>query len=143
MNDTSHAKPLIGDELAFERRIISSIVTRDFVQESKESIQGVVFPTGAEARNHGKGGIWYRWVSNDRRSFPQDVKSVMIVMPVNWGNAGVHERGISAEWTVSEKNVNGAQWSLSGTEDKPTLSPSLHWVGVWHGFLENGFLRSC
>jgi len=113
------------------------------MRESRESIQGVVFETGAEARDHGKGGIWYRWVSGSRGTFPQDVKNVMIVMPVNWDEEGVEERGIPAEWTVSEKNVNGAQWSLSGTEDKPTLSPSLHWVGAWHGFLQDGFLRSC
>jgi len=44
---------------------------------------------------------------------------------------------------VGHKNPCGAQWSLSGTQEKPTLSPSLHWVGVWHGWLQDGFLRSC
>lgn len=112
------------------------------MQESKESVQGVVFQSGSEARQHGKGGIWYQWLTGDRGVFPQDVKSVMIVMPVNWGE-DVKQRGICAEWTVAEKNDCGAQWTLSGTEDKPTLSPSLHWVGVWHGFLQDGYLRSC
>lgn len=68
---------------------------------------------------------------------------MMIMMPVNWGKDGVLENGIPAEWTVSGPNQNGAQWSLSGSKDKPTLSPSLHWVGVWHGFLTDGFLKSC
>lgn len=113
------------------------------MQESKESVQGVVFNTSAEARAHGKGGIWYHWIEGSNRVFPRDVASVMIVMPVNWGEEGVKERGVCAEWAVSHQNSCGAQWSLSGTEDRPTLSPSLHWVGVWHGFLEDGYLRSC
>lgn len=110
---------------------------------STESIQCRVFPSGSEAREFGKGGLWYRWITGSRGEFPQDVKSVMIVMPVNRIDEDVTERGIVAEWMVSEKNPCGAQWRLSGTEDKPTLSPSLHWVGVWHGFLQDGFLRSC
>ncbi len=113
------------------------------MKESKESVQGKVFPTGAEARDHGKGGIWYRWITPKPGQFPQDVKCVMIVMPVNWGEDGTLERGVTAEWTVSEPNISGAQWALSGTQELPTLSPSLNWVGVWHGFLNDGFLRSC
>jgi len=34
-------------------------------------------------------------------------------------------------------------WVWDGNEDKPTLSPSLHWVGHWHGYLKNGRLESC
>lgn len=113
------------------------------IKHSFESIQGKVFPTGSEARTHGKGGIWYHWKNGTPGQFPEDVKSVMIVMPVNWGEDGILETGIPAEWTVSAPNANGAQWSLSGTEKNPTLSPSLHWVGVWHGFLTDGFLKSC
>jgi len=38
-------------------------------------------------------------------------------------------------------------WSLSGTPDKPTLSPSIHWFekdGVtthWHGWLRDGIFE--
>lgn len=111
--------------------------------ESKESIQGVVFESGITARRHGKGGIWYQWKPGKSRQFPQDVASVMIVMPVNWGEPDVEERGISCEWTVDRPNHCGARWTLSGTHSNPTLSPSLHWVGMWHGFLKEGFLSSC
>ncbi len=113
------------------------------MEHSTESVDCVVFNTGAEARKYGKGGIWYNWLHDTEKHFPTNVKSVFIVMPVNWGEPGVIENGISAEWTVSQKNVNGAQWKLSGTYDQPTLSPSLHWVGVWHGFLTDGKLKSC
>lgn len=34
-------------------------------------------------------------------------------------------------------------WAWDGNEDKPTLQPSLHWVGDWHGFLLGGQLKSC
>ena len=64
-------------------------------------------------------------------------------MPVNWHNKDVQQNGISCVWTISSKNNNGAQWKLSGTKEAPTMHPSLHWVGMWHGFLENGYLRSC
>lgn len=37
---------------------------------------------------------------------------------------------------------NPGPWNWDGNEEKPTLRPSLHHVGVWHGFVENGFARS-
>jgi len=113
------------------------------MSQSTESIQGVVFGCSGDAREHGKGGIWYTWIEGSPRNFPEDVESLMIVMPVNWGEPDVIQKGIICEWTVSKKNQCGAQWSLSGTRDKPTLSPSLHWVNVWHGWLRDGFLQSC
>lgn len=106
---------------------------------STESIQGVVFGCSGDAREHGKGGIWYTWKHESLRRFPEDVASVFIVMPVN----GYGVKGVVCEWTVDRKNQCEAQWSLSGSRDAPTLSPSLNWVGMWHGWLENGFLRSC
>lgn len=113
------------------------------MNQSTESIQGVVFGCSGDARQHGKGGIWYSWIVGSARLFPADVKSVFIVMPVNWGDPEIPNKGIVCEWTVSEKNQCGAQWTLSGTQDKPTLSPSLNWVNVWHGWLRDGFLQSC
>ncbi len=34
-------------------------------------------------------------------------------------------------------------WSLSGDPDRPTLSPSLHLVGHWHGWMREGRFVSC
>ena len=34
-------------------------------------------------------------------------------------------------------------WGWDGNEDKPTLMPSIHVPGVWHGYLRNGVLVSC
>jgi hypothetical protein len=34
-------------------------------------------------------------------------------------------------------------WGWDGNEDKPTLTPSIHCIDHWHGWLESGRLRSC
>lgn len=34
-------------------------------------------------------------------------------------------------------------WSWDGDEERPTLSPSIHTPGYWHGFLRAGRLVSC
>lgn len=33
-------------------------------------------------------------------------------------------------------------WKWNGDREKPTLSPSVRVIGYWHGFLENGELRT-
>jgi len=37
----------------------------------------------------------------------------------------------------------GVAWDWDGKEDTPTLSPSIHHVGCWHGFLKAGELTAC
>ena len=34
-------------------------------------------------------------------------------------------------------------WGWDGNEDHPTLTPSIHDVGHWHGYLKNGVLETC
>jgi len=34
-------------------------------------------------------------------------------------------------------------WGWDGNVDKPTLTPSIHSPGQWHGFLRDGRLVSC
>lgn len=110
---------------------------------STESIQGTVFNTREEACKHGKGGIWYEYEDVPNPSFPENVTSVWINMPVCAGPGYSIITWLSCEWTVNRRNFCGAKWSLSGTYQKPTLSPSLNWVDTWHGFLQEGFLKSC
>lgn len=39
---------------------------------------------------------------------------------------------------------NGPQvWGWDGDENAPTIVPSIHYQGYWHGFMEKGYLRSC
>lgn len=34
-------------------------------------------------------------------------------------------------------------WGWDGNEESPTLTPSIHDVGNWHGYLKAGLLESC
>ena len=38
---------------------------------------------------------------------------------------------------------DSSHWVLTGSDEKPTLSPSINHPGVWHGHLENGILKEC
>lgn len=38
---------------------------------------------------------------------------------------------------------NPRVWSWDGNEKTPTLSPSIHAPGEWHGYLRAGILESC
>lgn len=53
------------------------------------------------------------------------------------GNAGaLHLRPV----------VSGAahpSWEWDGNEEKPTLTPSVHLPGRWHGWFRNGRMESC
>ena len=46
----------------------------------------------------------------------------------------------SSRWTIDYPNHSGGQWSWDGNEDSPTLTPSIHAVGIWHGRVSNGEL---
>lgn len=46
-------------------------------------------------------------------------------------------------WTYRDRQSNGALWQWNNSYDAPTLSPSLHLVGEWHGWLREGKLISC
>jgi hypothetical protein len=37
----------------------------------------------------------------------------------------------------------GRGWAWDGNHDKPTLSPSVHCVGHWHGWIRSGRMVSC
>ncbi len=100
------------------------------------------------------GAIVYAW-DGDGRRFPEDVTHLYIRMPVTWRQATPEVTDLDPEyadtpvdvgWAVdhpSNGNSSRPKWKLSGTLEKPTLSPSLHWIGVWHGFLKDGRLESC
>ena len=47
---------------------------------------------------------------------------------------------LRSPWTIDHPNETGDQWTWDGNEDKPTLSPSLHAVGFWHGWVKHGVM---
>lgn len=38
------------------------------------------------------------------------------------------------------QNETGKHWGWNGDSDKPTLTPSVHTIGHWHGWVRDGFL---
>ena len=51
------------------------------------------------------------------------------------------EKGMCwSRWTVGHPNAEGDSWGWDCNEDLPTLTPSLHAIGVWHGHVRNGYL---
>lgn len=45
-----------------------------------------------------------------------------------------------AGWESARLPITGGGWTWNGDIDKPTLSPSVHTVGVWHGWVRDGQL---
>jgi hypothetical protein len=76
---------------------------------------------------------------------------VFIVMPLTHADAYPEQADgmiepykselVDVAWDV--KHGGHGRWELSGTREKPTLSPSLNWIDKWHGFLRNGRMESC
>lgn len=69
------------------------------------------------------------------RAVDGDKKVFVIAIPTNQEG-----KWFPCEWTINHRNESGAQWSWNQNEHKPTLTPSLHWVGVWHGWVKDGML---
>lgn len=67
--------------------------------------------------------------------FDDDFNHIYIWLP---GMSGPDCLAISKTAT-SEDRV----WFWNGNEVKPTLSPSIHAIGQWHGYLRDGRLCSC
>jgi hypothetical protein len=40
-----------------------------------------------------------------------------------------------------QRNGIGDTWTLAGTDDAPTLTPSVDAKGIWHGWLTDGVAR--
>lgn len=45
---------------------------------------------------------------------------------------------------LNRKGPTGERtWGWDGNLEKPTLQPSIHYVGHWHGYMTSGRLKSC
>ena len=79
--------------------------------------------------------------------FPANVIAVVVRVPALVQDSETGEyapwlNGIEVDWPIRpNKTSTGQSWELSGTYDKPTLSPSMFWPGgSFHGRLEAGLL---
>lgn len=69
-------------------------------------------------------------------SFSQCRERILLLMPDKDGNPQLASLAIV-------KTEGKPNWAWDGNEDAPTLSPSIHNIGHWHGFLRNGRFESC
>jgi hypothetical protein len=44
---------------------------------------------------------------------------------------------------VSQSHNGGHSWQWDGHEDSPTLTPSVHAIDQWHGWVTKGRMVSC
>lgn len=72
---------------------------------------------------NGQVGDWF---------IPEDGSSIFIKMP--------NPAKTVAEWPFKEPLENGSCWEWDGNRAAPTVTPSLHWVNVWHGWMRAGEL---
>jgi Family of unknown function (DUF6527) len=70
----------------------------------------------------------FAWIKDDQKR-----RSLVVALPLgkSWS---------VCSWTIDHRNHCNAQWSWDGNKDEPTLKPSLHWVGAWHGWVRKGML---
>lgn len=71
-------------------------------------------------------GDFFWWIQDGRRT-------LVLAIPTTRGWCASH-------WSIDYANDCGAKWSWDGNEDAPTLSPSLHARGIWHGKIRAGVL---
>ena len=76
----------------------------------------------------GVGDFTWRFVGGDQRVL---VVAIPAVSRPGW---------LLSEWTINHRNESNAQWQWNGNEERPTLAPSLHAVGIWHGHVREGKL---
>jgi len=54
---------------------------------------------------------------------------------------GLDPRGILSPIPLKpEPDPNEDDWQWDGNREAPTLTPSINWVGVWHGYMRAGQL---
>lgn len=62
-------------------------------------------------------------------------RTLEVIIPDHCGQKQCWSR-----WTINHTNASGDSWTWNDDENKPTLQPSLHAVGTWHGFVRDGKL---
>ena len=51
--------------------------------------------------------------------------------------------GCGATGALAFRPTPSPSWEWNGSLDKPSLTPSVHHVGHWHGWLRNGVWENC
>lgn len=76
--------------------------------------------------------------------FSEERDCLYIVLPHASGKPALDSTGRAALDAIPLSRGQGPRaWRWDGNEDRPTLMPSINWIGHWHGWLTAGELRSC
>lgn len=71
--------------------------------------------------------------------FERDDTYIVIRLP----DSETTERGSETSFPIMEgPNLTLVHWGWDGNREAPTLTPSLHWIGVWHGWMRAGEIVS-
>lgn len=97
---------------------MSEIKTTDIVAAYCEDIDDV----------KAKPGAFEFYVDSNRQ-----VAGMIYACPCGCGRTGA----------LPFKPAPSPSWNWNGDREKPTLTPSVHNVGHWHGWLTDGVWRSC
>jgi hypothetical protein len=79
--------------------------------------------------NDGQLGDW---------AFAENDSHIFIRLP----RPGTDRGEVSAIPLKPVPDPNEDDWQWDGNREAPTLTPSINWVGVWHGYLTAGKLVS-
>jgi hypothetical protein len=72
-----------------------------------------------------------------------DSKGTKIGLQSCLPNAGNHGEPNWGSTMFKNHGTKNREWVWDGNVEKPTLSPSIHRVGHWHGHLKKGYFKSC
>ena len=114
----------IGHEPIAMNRIKGDFTGYDTAVSGEQTYAGFVWYTR-------KRGDFFWYIDGDGQ------RSLVLAIPIK--DKQLPKWSLS-HWPIDHENASGASWSWDRNEDAPTLSPSLHIVGEWHGFVTNGQL---
>jgi hypothetical protein len=85
-----------------------------------------LYEAGHEALRAAAGG--FEFIEKDGR-----VTDMLMICPCGCGDTGA----------LAIRPAPSPSWEWDGNREKPTLHPSVHHVGHWHGWLRAGVWESC
>ena len=91
----------------------------------------------SDAQEQGRVGAFFFSETEDG---DQRYLSLVVVIPDHGEN---HAELASLPLRPATPRNGRASWEWDGNRERPTLSPSLHRPGVWHGYIRAGRLESC
>jgi len=111
-------------------------------EESRVSVDGVPCATLDEFWGLDRAGAFHIVeIPGDSFSQPREGPQPYIWLKVPAPGGGYEHARLPMK--PAPPNDVGASWTWDGNRERPTLTPSIHCVGVWHGYLTAGRLVSC